>query len=143
VTSTARELLATTTLDLRKGPYTLAAWHIDRRGAVLAALAELQPTHAYFVADEREVTLFALESNLGGFPPPMSRENDWCLLTLDSAMEWDVVGVLAAVSAALAEAGIPLGAVAAFSRDHLLVQRGRLEQAIDCLSGLCKGIREA
>ena len=39
----------------------------------------------------------------------------------ESAMDWEVVGFLARVTTALAEAGVPIGAVCGFSRDHLFV----------------------
>lgn len=41
-------------------------------------------------------------------------------------MEWQVVGFLALVSSALAEAGVPIGAVCGYSRDHLFVAREHL-----------------
>ena len=36
-------------------------------------------------------------------------------------MDWDVVGFLAAVTGVLAQAGIPLGAVCGYYRDHLFI----------------------
>jgi hypothetical protein len=43
------------------------------------------------------------------------------------------VGCLAAVSAVLAEAGIPCNAVAAFHHDHLFVPREMAQRALDLL----------
>jgi len=42
-------------------------------------------------------------------------------IAFEAPMAWDVVGFLARVTGALAEAGVPLGAVCGFSRDHLFV----------------------
>ena len=53
-----------------------------------------------------------------------------------AAMGWDVVGFLAKVTGALAQAGIPLGAVCGFSRDHLFVQERYLEKTLSVLEPL-------
>jgi hypothetical protein len=54
-------------------------------------------------------------------------ERDLAWIRFDTAMGWEVVGFLALVSGELARAGIPIGAVCGFSRDHLFVARARLE----------------
>ena len=74
-------------------------------------------------------------------PPPRSVQRGWSLITLDAVMAWDVTGVLAAVTAPLAAAGIPIAAVTAFSRDHLLVPWDRLDDALAALAGLCGQVR--
>ena len=53
-----------------------------------------------------------------------------------AAMGWEVVGFLAKVTGALAEAGIPLGAVCGFSRDHLFVHEKYLERSLGVLGAL-------
>ena len=50
-------------------------------------------------------------------------------------MGWEVVGFLARVTGALAAAGVPLGAVCGFSRDHLFVAEAHLERALETLRG--------
>lgn len=91
--------------------------------------------------DELELSALLPESALASLPAPARCERDWAAITLDTVMAWDVVGVLAAVSGALAAAGIPIGAVTAFSRDHILVPRARLPEALAALSGLCGEVR--
>ena len=44
-------------------------------------------------------------------------------------MSWDVVGFLARVTSALAEGGVPLGAICGFDRDHLFLDERHLERA--------------
>jgi hypothetical protein len=134
------QLLASTTVLVRRGPFTLAAWQTSQLSAVLGGVLRSQQKHAFVIADEMEVTAFTATRHLDNFPPPLHREDNWCLLTLDTVMDWDVVGVLAAVSNALAGAGIPMGAVTAFSRDHLLVSADHIENAQRTLAVLCKGI---
>jgi len=134
------QLLAATELLVRRGPFTLGAWQTSQLSAVLGGILRSRQQHAFVIADEMEVTAFIPTSHLGDFPPPLRRQDNWCMLTLDTVMDWDVVGVLAAVSTALAEAGIPMGAVTAFSRDHLLVTATHIDEAQHALSVLCKGI---
>ena len=51
-------------------------------------------------------------------------------------MGWEVVGFLARVTSALAEAGVPLGAVCGYSRDHLFVAEHHLERTRQVLAQL-------
>lgn len=51
-------------------------------------------------------------------------------------MAWDLVGFLAQVTSALAEAGVSVGAVCGFSRDHLFVAESRLDAACAALEQL-------
>ena len=55
------------------------------------------------------------------------------LVTLDVELPWDVVGFLAHVTAILAEASVPVGALSAFSRDHLLIKQDDLGAALRVL----------
>ncbi|HYN86356.1 MAG TPA: ACT domain-containing protein [Pyrinomonadaceae bacterium] len=60
-------------------------------------------------------------------------ETGWRLLTFDVILDWEVVGFLAHVTRILAEAGVSVGALTAFSRDHLLVRQGQLGAALRAL----------
>jgi hypothetical protein len=51
------------------------------------------------------------------------------LVTFETPMSWDVVGFLARVTSALAEGGVPLGAICGFDRDHLFLGERHLERA--------------
>ena len=86
--------------------------------------------------DEHEVTLLLEETDwrtmrhavrdarvAGGFR----------LVTLDIVLGWNVVGYLARVTEILAQAGIPVGALSAFSRDHLLIKQDDLGTALRVL----------
>jgi hypothetical protein len=63
-------------------------------------------------------------------------EADFRLVTIDVELGWDIVGFLAEVSRILASAGVPIGALSAFSRDHLLIKQEHLPFALRALSGL-------
>ena len=124
----AEELLRRAPIRVDEGPYALVAWP---PGAPA-------PTSARFtVRDDKETTALVREvdlDDLDDLPAPERVERGWAVLTLDLAMEWDVVGVLALVTARLAARGIPVGAVSAFSRDHLLVRTDRVQQALQALA---------
>ena len=55
------------------------------------------------------------------------------LLSFDIELDFSVVGFLAFISGKLAEAGISIVALSAFSRDHLLVKQGDLGKALKVL----------
>jgi hypothetical protein len=61
-------------------------------------------------------------------------ESNFRLLTFTVELDWSVVGFLAFVSKILAEANISVGAISAFSRDHLLIKQDDLPRALNILS---------
>ena len=60
-------------------------------------------------------------------------ETGFRLVTLGVELGWDVVGFLAHVTAILAASGVPVGALSAFSRDHLLIKQDDLGKALRAL----------
>ncbi len=60
----------------------------------------------------------------------------WALITLTVHSSLSAVGFLAAVSQALAQAGIPLNAVSAFHHDHLFVPWPDRDRALAVLNSL-------
>src|SRR5262249_5702094 len=137
----AAELLARTPLLVRRGPYVLAAWMPAQISAVCQGLLRCRTSHGFVVLDEVEASALLPEHALLEMPPPRHVQRGFALITLGQSMEWNVTGVLAAVSAALAEARVPLGAAAAFSRDHLFVPADRLDDALAALQPLCAEVR--
>ena len=60
-------------------------------------------------------------------------EGGFRLVTLDVELKWNVVGFLARVTEILAGAGVSVGALSAFSRDHLLIKQDDLGTALRVL----------
>ncbi len=60
-------------------------------------------------------------------------ETNFRLVTLDVELDWNVVGFLARVTEILAAEGIAVGALSAFSRDHLLIKQDDLGRALRVL----------
>lgn len=71
--------------------------------------------------------------------PQATIETDLIWVRFDAPMSWDVVGFLALVTGRLAAAGIPIGAVCGFQRDHLFLARRHRERASAVLAELLPG----
>ena len=65
----------------------------------------------------------------------------WAQITLRIHSSLDAVGMMAAISAALAEAGIPCNVVSAYYHDHLFVPWARRDDAMAALHALAAGGR--
>lgn len=86
--------------------------------------------------DKFEVTLLLDEIDFGTIRHAISdekTEGNFRLLTFDLAMDFLVVGFLAEVARILAEAEIPIIALSAFSRDHILIKQEDLAKALKVL----------
>lgn len=106
-------------------------------GAEDLALLDEPPSQLIREADE--TTLLVREERLAELRsrhPSARVETDLRWIRFEAAMGWEVVGFLALVTGRLAEAGVPLGAVCGFSRDHLFIAEAHLARALDTLRGL-------
>jgi len=61
-------------------------------------------------------------------------ERNFRLLSFDIELNFDAIGFLAEISRILAEAEIPILALSAFSRDHILIKQNDLAKALKVLS---------
>ena len=60
--------------------------------------------------------------------PSWHAEAGWRTLKVEGPLAFEMVGVIASLSAPLAEAGIPVFLISTFDTDYLLVKHDRLEQ---------------
>jgi hypothetical protein len=89
-----------------------------------------------FLKDEHEVTLLLDEVDWRTMRHAVRDariESNFRLLTFDIELDWKTVGFLARVTQILAEAGVSVGALSAFSRDHLLIKQDDLATALRVL----------
>jgi hypothetical protein len=89
-----------------------------------------------FLKDEHEVTLLLDETDWRTMRHAVRDariETGFRLLTFDIELDWKTVGFLARVTQILADAGISVGALSAFSRDHLLIKQDDLGTALRVL----------
>lgn len=137
-TERVSELLRRTRIDVAPATYVVIgmshlAW------AQLLENPELSPgTDAPFMIfrDQHEVTLLIEEDDWARIrhaARDVEVEKGFRLVTLDMALPWDTVGYLARVAVLLADAGISIGAITAFSRDHLLIKQQDLGKALRIL----------
>ncbi|MGQ9887019.1 MAG: ACT domain-containing protein [Aggregatilineales bacterium] len=108
--------------------------------AAAGVLAEIGEPFGAVLADQHEVTLVVPAEAVADFAPRLpgyqASESVFRLITLDIALEHNLVGLMARVAAALAAAQISVMPYAAFSRDHLLVAASDLDRALAALSRL-------
>jgi hypothetical protein len=108
--------------------------------AIMAAtgiVAQIGEPFLVVIADVDEVTLIthadaweAIERRL----PDAQASHNWRLITFDAALDHSLVGFLAVIAAALAEASVSIFAISAYQRDHLLVKADQFETAWKILS---------
>jgi hypothetical protein len=82
-----------------------------------------------------ELSIICPQDSLPSASPPEAKfGRDWVLLRVEGPFDFDVTGVLAAISAPLAQAGVVMLAVATYQTDYVLVKREQLEAAITALT---------
>ena len=105
-------------------------------------VAEIGQPFCALVADKDEVTLLMPDEARADFRARLRQaeasEQAYRLITLDLALDPDLVGLIARLTEALAAVDIPILAFAAYSRDHLLVPAVDFDKAMRTLSDLHK-----
>jgi hypothetical protein len=94
--------------------------------------ADLNPIATFGEAEGLSAIVPHAEAQRAGVP----YQFESALITLTVHSSLDAVGFLAAVSAVLAEAGIPCNAVSAFHHDHLFVPRDMAQRALELLMAM-------
>jgi uncharacterized protein len=139
VHASIEELLRRTKVEVAPATYFLVGLKHEEWKRLLEN-PELSPrADAPFMIlrDEHEVTLLLDETDWRTMRHAAREarvEGGFRLVTLNLELAWNVVGYLARVTEILARAGIPVGALSAFSRDHLLVKQDDLGAALRVLS---------
>jgi hypothetical protein len=134
----ARELLRRTRVEVAPATYfLLGISHSDWER--LIQNPELSPRGSepfMILRDQREVTLLVDSTDWQTMRHAVRDariEGDLRLVTLDIELAWNVTGYLALVACLLAEAGVPVGAFSAFSRDLLIIKQEFLPAALKAL----------
>ena len=79
---------------------------------------------------EDELSVLCREADL---PAGGQTETGWRVLTARGPLAFALTGIMAALSGALAAAGVPLFAVSTFDTDHVLVKESDLARALTAL----------
>jgi hypothetical protein len=119
-------LLADMAAELRPGEYVFAHVAGDRAGLDAGVLASVVEPEGLSVVVTRE------QADRAGWPYDFVAA--WITLRVHSAL--DAVGLTAAVSSALADAGLSCNVIAGYYHDHLLVPAERAQEALRILREL-------
>ncbi len=76
-------------------------------------------------------------------PEPLQAERDWRCLRVSGTLAFHLTGILAALTAPLANAGISIFALSTFDTDYLLVTNDCLEEAVTALTVVGHTVRKA
>ena len=108
--------------------------------AIMAAagvIAQIGEPFCALIVDKDEVSLVIPADALADFkerlPNYQVSNKPYKLITFDIELDMSLVGFMAKVSRALADAGIPIMTFAAYSRDHLLVPAEQFSVAMAAL----------
>jgi hypothetical protein len=66
-------------------------------------------------------------------PDGVPVEGGWACLEVQGPLVFELTGVLAAISAPLAAAGVPIFVISTFDTDYVLVHSAHLERAVEAL----------
>jgi len=105
--------------------------------ARLQAGAEVPPWAAgggAFVSVTRTADELSIACPQDVVPADVPAERDLVALRVEGPLDFGLTGILASLTAPLAEAGIPVFAVATYDTDYLLVPGDRATEAVDLLS---------
>lgn len=131
-TQRLEKILAATELTIRPEEFVLAGIDPAQRQQVEADLAHLPGAFFQYTAEAEVLTLLVTAADwaqIGPNYPQAKVEGPLAVFSFTMAMDWEVVGFLAAVSGVLAAHRIPLGAVCGYYRDHLFIAQKYARQA--------------
>jgi hypothetical protein len=123
--------------------YILVRLHPGAIVLAASVMAELAEPFSALVVDKDELTLLIPADSLPAFAPRFRdyRVSDaqYRLITFDVALDLALVGFLARVSQALADAGVSIVGFGSYSRDHVLVPTEQFDAAWATLEKLTTG----
>jgi hypothetical protein len=136
------------TMRWRVRPERLVLAGIDPREqpVVLRLVAGLTGRLWQLTVEPEVVTLIVEESDWRSISPAFPRariERPYRLISFEADLPPDLVGFMALVSTALAEAGVPILALCGFTRDHFLVREADLARAEAAIAALQEGFGKA
>jgi hypothetical protein len=124
--------LAQTGLRVHPAEFMLVGLDPAERSRLEADLPGLQGDFFQYILEPDVLTLLVDQASWARLSPryPEAKvEGPLQVFTFTLAMDWEVVGFLAAVTGLLARSGIPLGAVCGYYRDHLFIAMAYAGQA--------------
>lgn len=124
---------------IRPERFTLVGISARERQLALRLLPGLTGAFVQLVVEPDGVTLLVPEADWRSISPAFPRatlQQALRVLSFENDLPDDLVGLLAAISAALAAAGAPILAVCTFSHDHLVIRERDLDVVSKALDAL-------
>lgn len=137
----AGSLLASCKIEVAAESFTLVALRHSEFAELLqnTGISPRGASPFFIFSDKDEVTLMLADDDIRLVRHALDEariESGFRLVTFDIVLEFDVVGFYAEISRILAEASVPIVAVSAYSRDHLLIKQDDLARALAALGGV-------
>lgn len=82
------------------------------------------------VALERDATYSIAKKHI------MNIDHNWRIITFEMELPFELIGFLAKISGALADAGVSIFVISSFFTDHILVKDNELEKTLSVLQTL-------
>jgi hypothetical protein len=144
MTSNAKSAVQAMQLHTDGESYRFIRLPNGRATAAAGVLAETADPFLALMVDKDEITLVLPESVVNDYAKRLGEytlsDSAYRLITFDIELNHDLIGFTALVSAVLAEAGVPIMPLAAFSRDHILVPADHFQTAWNALEKLKAGL---
>jgi hypothetical protein len=77
-----------------------------------------------------ELSIVCSQNNI---PNDIKCEKEWRILKIEGILDFSLVGILASISAILAQKGISIFAISTYDTDYILVKNKDIDNAIDSL----------
>lgn len=144
MTQTARQAFAQAKLYTDNQEYVII--HLPAQAIMVAAgiVAEIGEPFCGLIVDKDEVSLVIPAEAVEDFAPRLRdhtvSQKSYRLITFDAELDMELVGFMALVSTALAEAGVSVLPLAAYMRDHILISSDQFKIAIAALEKLKSSI---
>jgi hypothetical protein len=123
-------------LTLQVQPETLAVCRLDA-GAPLPDWA-MGGSFSALTRSADELSVICPQASV---PPGVTCEPNWRALKVEGQLDFAMVGVLAGISGALANARISLFAISTFDTDYILVKETDLPGAVSALRSAGYGVK--
>lgn len=107
--------------------------------AAAGIIAEIGEPFCALIADQFEVSLLIPDEAVDDFAnrmPEYKQGATYRLITIDAILEPDLIGFMATISTALANAKVGVFPYAAYARDHILVPSHQADTALTVLKSL-------
>ncbi|MGC9357960.1 MAG: ACT domain-containing protein [Anaerolineae bacterium] len=136
-----RHVIAETRLFTDAQSYVIAKLPAHQSEEVIHILTDLDNPLITLVWDKDEVTLVLPQEVWEARRPMLDVEEEspsYRLITFDLPLDLGLVGYLAILATTVAEAGVSIFSISAYSRDHFLVPEDDFDRAWDALRALIR-----